>query len=78
MPCDEYKELIMLHEWATHRVKVYLNPDVEARLKRTDYHTLYEKLKAARAEESETRRQMEAHFQSCQVCRGITVGGDEL
>lgn len=77
MPCEEYKKLIMFHEWATHRVSIYQKPERESKLRRTDFLTLYERLETAKAGEREIRRQMEAHVESCQICRGITLGGDE-
>jgi hypothetical protein len=74
MPCDEYKKLNLIHQYAIKRVRRYAKPDEEPQLVVPTGHQLTKKLDEARAEEIEARLAMEGHKKTCKDCGQLIHG----
>jgi hypothetical protein len=78
MPCDEYKKLDLLHQYATKRVQRYAKPDAEPRIVRLTANQITKRLDEARAEEIEAHLAMQDHLKTCDVCDQPTNGEQAL
>ncbi len=74
MPCDEYKKLDLLHQYAIERILRFAKPDEEPQLVYLTGHQLAKKLDEARAEEIEARLAIHEHIKRCKECDQPTNG----
>jgi hypothetical protein len=78
MPCDEYKKLDLLHQYAIERILRFAKPDAEPRIVIPTGNQLTKRLDEARAEETEARLAIHEHIKRCKECDQPTNGEQAL
>jgi hypothetical protein len=69
--CDEFRSLRMQHEYARRRVWRYSHPEADPVLSIAGATPSEHIRAAARVEELELSRRLEAHQETCEACREV-------
>lgn len=69
MGCDEYRELVLLYEYAKRRVWRYTHPELDPFMSALGVVPTTERVENARADELELSWRVHAHHQCCEACR---------